>query len=165
MSAPSRLEAAKVQLEAVQQDFFGLLEAIPEAGWDSKPSGSGWTARQLMVHMVQVLEILPAGIIRASTGGRKSLLSLVPPDLRGWVNGRIIVPLKARGENHESIARSYQVANRRLIYTLEQLAEEDWDKGMPYPSQFRTVEQMAYRPVEHLEEHKANLLPWLESKK
>jgi uncharacterized damage-inducible protein DinB len=157
MPQPTLYQIARDQLQAVETRFCRLLGEIPESDWDSKPAEGGWTARQQLVHMVQVLEVLPAGIRRASTGGKRSLLGSVPPGLRSWVNGHIIIPLKAKDETRESIAHAYQAANQVLISTLEQLGEEDWAKGMPYPSQYRTVEQMAYRPVEHFEEHEAHL--------
>ncbi len=157
MPEQSHFQTAQDKLEQVQLRFLRLLEEIPEGDWDRKPAGRGWTIKQEMVHVVQVLELLPAGIERACRGGERSLLGLVPPGLRNWMNGRIIIPLRAKDETRESIARAYRAANQTLVSILEKLAPEDWAKGMPYPRRYRTVEQMAYRPVEHFAEHEAHI--------
>jgi hypothetical protein len=73
------------KLEAVQSKFLHLLEEIPDRDWDSKLAGENWTIKQEMVHMVQVLQVLPAGIKRASKGGKRSFLGSIPADLRNWV--------------------------------------------------------------------------------
>lgn len=39
----------------------------------------------------------------------------------------------------------------------KELPEEARQKGAAYPPQYRTVDQMAHRPAEHLEEHAAHL--------
>jgi hypothetical protein len=115
-----------------------------------------------MVHIVQALQVLPVGIERVSKGGKRSFLGFIPSGLRNWANGHIIIPLKARTVTRESITKAYRKANKVLFRVLETLTEEDWDKGMPYPSKYRTVEQMAYRPIEHFEEHETHLRKKLE---
>jgi hypothetical protein len=151
------------KLESVQVKFFHLLEEIPDVDWDKKSVGRGWTFKQEMVHIVQALQVLPVGIERASKGGKRSLLGFIPSGLRNWVNGHIIIPLKAHAVTRESIAGDYQKANTVLVRVLETLTEEDWDKGMPYPRKYRTVEQMAYRPIEHFEEHETRLRKMLKA--
>ena len=165
MSDQSHRKSAQDKLEKVQSKFLCLLEEIPDRDWNRKFAGESWTIKQEMVHIVQVLQVLPAGIERASKGGKRSFLGSVPAGLRNWVNGHIIIPLKAKNETRESIARAYQDANKALVSTLEKLTEKDWNKGMPYPRKYRTVEQMAYRPVEHFEEHEAHLRRLLEMEK
>jgi uncharacterized damage-inducible protein DinB len=157
MSKSKYFQTAQSQLTNIETEFLRLVSDIPESAWNARPRHGGWTAKQQLVHMVQVVEILAKGIRRASTGGQRSWLSAIPTGLRSWINGYVIIPLKARGETRESIAQSYQTANQVLIHTLERLGEDDWAKGMPYPRQFRTVEQLAHRPVDHFKEHEAQL--------
>ena len=64
-----KIKAAQDRLETVQSRFLRLLEEIPDPDWDRKIPGEGWTIKQQMVHIVQALEVLPAGIARASQGG------------------------------------------------------------------------------------------------
>jgi hypothetical protein len=106
-----------------------------------------------MVHIVQVLKVIPKGIWLASQGGRHSILALVPAGLRSWFNGTIIIPLIARNATPQSTAGAYIKAHNVLLELLASLPEDAWGKGMPYPKKYRTVAQMAYRPVEHFEEH------------
>jgi len=145
------------KLESARQDFMHLLEAIPADDWEKVGTEQGWTLKQEMVHIVQVLEIIPKGIARARRGGKRSPLSMIPSGVRGWINGRILVPLKARQHTRESIRLAYDSAHTDFVSLVARLSEADMNKGMPYPRQFRTVEQLAYRPVEHFREHEAHI--------
>lgn len=150
------------QLEEVQVKFLSLLEEIPNQEMDRKWADEGWTIKEELVHIIQVVEVIPAGIDTVSKGKKRSLLSLIPPSVRGWVNGQIIIPQKAKNKTRKTIMRAYQDAHKILIDKLEELSEGDLDKGMPYPRKYRTIAQMAYRPVEHFEEHEAHIRALLE---
>ena len=152
-----RFARMRLELEQAKWDFSRLLAAIPDDDLDRRLAGGAWTPRQELVHVVQALELLPRGIERAVGGGGRSLLSLVPASVRGWVNGYVIVPMRARGATRASIAEAYENAWTRLVDRLRALPEEAWDRGAPYPRQYRTVEQMARRVAEHLEHHAAHL--------
>jgi hypothetical protein len=145
------------ELEAVRLAFLRLLREIPESDWDRPLPGGGWTAKQQMVHMTQVVGILPAGIERAVKGGRRLALAFVPESLRGWVNGLILIPLLARQATPQSVAAAYEQAHVTLVRLLEGLPEEAWSKGTNYPRKYRTVEQMTHRPAEHFEQHAVQL--------
>jgi hypothetical protein len=153
----ARFELARENLERVRVKFLSVLDRIPEDDWDRRIPGEGWTIKQEMVHIVQVLNVLPRGIKRASQGGRRSILAFVPTGLRSWVNGYIIVPFMAGNATRRSIREAYNKAHDILLGILEALPEEAWSRGMPYPKKYRTVAQMALRPVEHFEEHLEHL--------
>lgn len=154
---PTRLKGIREELSKVQLGFLHLIDEISEEDWNRRFPGKGWTIKQEMVHIVQVLNVIPKGIRRASNGGRRSILAIVPTSLRGWANGYIIIPFMARSATCQSVAEAYKKAHIVLINTLEELPEEAWSKGMPYPRKYRTVEQMAHRPAEHFEEHLGHL--------
>jgi hypothetical protein len=154
---PTRFEPLREELEKVQLRFLHLLDEIPEKDWDRHFPGEGWTVKQEMVHIVQVLNVIPNGIRRASRGGRRSFLAIVPANLRSWINGHMVIPIMARGATYQSIVEAYGKAHKALLGTLENLPEDAWSKGMPYPKKYRTVEQMAHRPAEHFEEHLEHL--------
>ncbi|RPI28224.1 MAG: DinB family protein [Chloroflexota bacterium] len=153
----SRFESIRKELEDVQRRFLCLLDEIPDRDWERRLAGEGWTVKQEMVHIVQVVNVIRRGIEQASTGHSRSAMGMVPAGLRSWVNGAIIVPMMARGATRQSIAEGYHQAHDALLALLKELPEEAWSRGMPYPSQFRTVEQLAHRPAEHFEEHVARL--------
>jgi len=134
-----------------------LLDKISEKDWNRRLLGEGWTIKQEMVHIVQVLNVLPNGIKRASKGGRRSILAIVPTGLRSWFNGYIVIPFMARNATRQTTSEAYNKAHIALLEILEALPENAWSKGMPYPKKYRTVEQMAFRPVEHFEEHMEHL--------
>jgi len=150
-------EPIRKELEEVRLRFLRLLDEISDSAWNFRTPGEGWTVKQEMAHIAQVLSVLPDGIRRASSGRQRSILGIVPAGLRSWVNGYIIIPIMARGATRQSIAEAYSRAHNTLLGLLEELPEEAWSKGMPYPRKYRTVEQMAHRPAEHFEEHIAHL--------
>jgi len=153
----ARFESTREKLEGVRHKFLCLLDKIPEKDWNHRFPGEGWTIKQEMVHIVQVLNVLPSGIKRASKGGRRSILAVVPTSLRSWVNGYIVIPFMARNATHQTASEAYNKAHMVLLEILAALPEDAWSKGMPYPKKYRTVEQMALRPVEHFEEHVEHL--------
>ena len=144
----ARLKAIREEFEKVQIGFLHLLDEISEKDWNHRFPSEGWTIKQEMVHIVQVLNVIPNGIRRASKGGRRSILAIVPTSLRSWVNGHIVIPFIARSATRQSIAEAYKKAHNALLGILVELPEEAWSKGMPYPRKYRTVEQMAHRPAE-----------------
>ena len=145
------------QLNDTKDLFLILIAEAPESIWDHHFEGERWTIKEELVHIIQVVELIPNGIERASKGRSRSLLGLIPARVRSWLNGRIIIPQKAKTETRETIAQMYQNAHNILIDELEKLKEVDWKKGMPYPRKYRTIEQMAYRPVEHFNEHETHI--------
>jgi len=148
-----RFEFIREELETLRLRFIQLLREIPEEKWNTRPPGEAWTTKQEMTHIVQVVKILPKGIKNASEGGRRSMLAIVPTSVRSFINGHIVIPFIARGATRQSIVQDYDKAHNALLDTLEKIPEEAWSKGMPYPKKYRTVEQMAHRPLEHFEEH------------
>jgi len=138
-----------------------LLGKIPDKDLERKIASENWTIKEELVHIVQVVEVIPSGIERAIQGGGRPLLGFVPTNLRSWVNGHWIIPRRAVHETQGTIAKAYLDAHEILINQLSELNENDWDKGIPFPRNFRTVEQLALRPVEHFEEHEAHICAML----
>ena len=153
----ARFESVREELEKVRGKFLCLLDKISENDWNRRFPSEGWTIKQEMIHIVQVLNVLPNGIKRASKGGRRSILAIVPTGLRSWFNGYIVIPFMARNATRQNTSEAYNKAHIVLLEILEALPEDAWSKGMPYPKKYRTVEQMALRPVEHFEEHVEHL--------
>ncbi len=110
-----------------------------------------------MIHVVQVIKALRGAIDRAVTGRGPSFLSVVPSPVRNVINGRLVVPFMARRATRESIASAYQEAHEALLAMLEKLPEKAWSKGIPFPRRYRTVEELARRPVEHFDEHDVHI--------
>jgi len=153
----ARFETIREKLERVRSKFLCLLDQISENDWNRRFPDEGWTIKQEMVHIVQVLKVLPNGIKRASKGDRRSILAIVPTGVRSWFNGHIVIPFMARNATRQTTSEAYNKAHVVLIEILKALPEDAWSKGMPYPKKYRTVEQMALRPVEHFEEHMEHL--------
>lgn len=155
--AHSKFQLIQSELEKVRSEFLDLLYQIPENAWNRRFPGKGWTAKQELYHMAQAIGILPRGIHRALQGNHKSALAFIPTRLRSWVNGYILIPALSRKATRDSIAKKYAEGHQSLLAILETLSEEEWKKGTNYPRQYRTVEQIAYRPVEHFKEHAGHL--------
>ena len=153
----TRLKAIREELKKTQLKFLHLLDEVSEKDWNRRFPGEGWTIKQEMVHIVQVLNIIPNGIRRASAGRVRSFLAFVPVGFRSWVNGHVVIPIMAISVTRTSLADNYNKAHTALVELLMTLPDEAWCKGMPYPKKYRTVEQMAHRPVEHFDEHLGHL--------
>jgi hypothetical protein len=152
-----RYASIQAELEQVRAKFLQMLHQISGVDWDRPVPGEGWTARQELAHVTQVLQRLPVGVRRATTGRRRSVLNIVPERLRRWANGYIIVPVTYRTATRASLAASYEQAHTTLLQVPREVPEEAWDQGAHYPREYRTVEQMAHRPAEHCAEHAAHL--------
>ncbi len=148
---------AREQLERTRLAFLELLEAIPDSDWERPIQGAGWTAKQEMVHVAQVLKAIRGAVNRAVTGKGASFLAMVPAPIRNAVNGYLVVPIMARRATRESVTRAYQEAHQALLAALAVLPEEAWSRGIPFPRKFRTVQELAQRPVEHFDEHAAHI--------
>jgi hypothetical protein len=155
--ASTRCQSIRRELEDVRRAFLDFLIGIPDDDLERALPGEGWTAKQEMVHIAQVLNVIPAGILQAHLGRRRSVLSYIPAFLRSWVNGHVIIPVVSRQATRDSVAESYGKAHAALVDLLEKLPEEAWNKGANYPSQYRTVEQMAHRPAEYFKVHADHL--------
>ncbi len=154
--SPKFLEI-QIELEGVRREFLELLAQIPQGAWDHRIPGEGWTAKQEMYHIAQAISILPGGIRGALQGKQKSALAFIPAGLRSWINGYVIIPLLSRNASRESIEKKYADGHRLLLNLLETIPEDSWQKGTHYPRQYRTIEQIARRPVEHFREHASHL--------
>jgi len=153
----SKFELIQDRLADVQAKFLALLEEIPDELLEYDWADRRWTIKEELVHIVQVVEIMPGGIEKARTDRKRSMLAFIPAGFRHWINGQVIIPRKAKYATRETIALAYLTAHQILISKLGKLMDDDWEKGMPYPRTHRTVEQMAHRPVEHFEEHEAHI--------
>jgi DinB superfamily len=152
----SKFTYYKAELESAKGEFLQLLAMIPEADWNRRIPGEHWTAKQELAHVAQALQTQPEGIRRATTGHGGAVLAYTPVALRNWANGYIIIPLISRKATRSSIAEDYEKAHAVLLDLLATLPDEAWSKGARV-REYRTVEQMAHRPAEHLAEHAVHL--------
>jgi hypothetical protein len=146
----------QAELESTKAEFLELLAVIPDEDWNRRIPGEHWTVKQELAHVAQALQTQPEGIRRATTGHGGAVLAYTPVALRNWANGYIIIPLISRKETRASIAAKYEKAHAVLLDLLASLPDEAWSKGAKL-GEYRTVEQMAHRPAEHLAEHAIRL--------
>jgi hypothetical protein len=146
----------QAELESVKAEFLELLAAIPEEDWNRRFPGEHWSVKQTLAHVAQALQTQPEGIRRATTGHGGALLAITPVALRNWANGYIIIPLISRKATRATIAAEYEQAHAVLLDLLASLPDEAWSKGARV-REYRTVEQMAHHPAEHLAEHAEHL--------
>lgn len=66
-------EPIRKELEEVRLKFLRLLDEISDSAWNFRTPGEGWTVKQEMAHIAQVLSVLPDGIRRASRGRQRSI--------------------------------------------------------------------------------------------
>ncbi len=150
-------EPVRLELEQVRLAFLRLLNDIPERDWDRRFPNEGWTPRQEMAHVTQIIQLMTVGIDRARSGRRRSVLNIVPDRVRLWANGHIIVPLTYRLVTRAFITNAYEQSHQTLLSLLRDLPEPSWSQGAYYPREYLTIREMAHRPAKHFREHEAHL--------
>jgi len=157
MGITFRRDVIRSQLEAMRGAFHALLNSISDNDLERVIPGNEWSTKAELVHVLQATQFVPGGIDQARQGRRTSLLSMIPTGLRDWVNGHLLIPILARNATRASIARDYDRVHAQMIAKLDALSVEELDKGTTYLGQYRTIEQIFYRPVEHFQEHAAHI--------
>jgi hypothetical protein len=76
----NKINIIQHRLEEVKLNFNRLLEGISDDDWERKIHGKGWTPQQEMVHIVQALEVLIAGVTRQHQEENDPHLDLYRPE-------------------------------------------------------------------------------------
>jgi hypothetical protein len=92
----SHFAIIKSDREEVKKKFLWLVYETSENDWGRKVAGEAWAAKEVLVHIVQVLEVLPKGKRLAVQNGKRSILSNVLSMIRSWVNGYPVIPILAK---------------------------------------------------------------------
>ncbi len=150
----ARCAALRSELEATREAFHTLLEKVSKVEWRQKSPASAWTVGEVFVHLTWALEYLPEEVKRARRGqGMFNLPKGLSDFLSYWYIRWI-----ARTATPESIRHSYDKAMDASIGLLDEIPEEDWNKGANfYGEGFHSVEDLFHGPARHFSEHTSGL--------
>lgn len=160
-------ETIQAELEATRKVFRVLLDSLSESDLQKQSHNPGWTNGEILVHMTFGFIILNALLPLARLWARFPkwtskpfawlLNSLTRPF--NWINA-----LGTRGQarlfTFGRIARIYDRANDRLMKQLDHIHDEEWERGMYYPTrwdpnfnEFMTIRALFSYPIKHFNFH------------
>jgi hypothetical protein len=157
----------RAELEATGKVFHALLNSLLESDLHRKSQNSGWTNGEILVHMTFGFIILNALLPLARLWSRlprwtsrpfAGLLNAFTGPFN-WINA-----LGTRGQarlfTFGRIARIYDRASNRLMKQIDHINEDEWERGMYYPTrwdpnfnEFMTIRELFHYPVKHFNFH------------
>lgn len=171
MNDRARKEEALRQLEAARADFYRLLGELSEVDFRRQSLNPGWTNGEIIAHITFgffiINVLLPMARLwgrlpRGSSRGFAWLLNALTRPFH-WINA-----LGARGQGkvftRRRVGAIYDRVHRSLVRTVDMIGDEEWDRGMYYPTrwdsnfeEFMTLEKLSQYPVTHFYFHRAQI--------
>jgi hypothetical protein len=163
----SKKEEILVQLNNARDSYYSLMHSLSEQDFQKQSLNPGWTNGEIVAHMTfgflvidvlipmaRVWGILPKG---SSKWFAWLLNTLTGPF--NWINA-----LGARGQGkvftHKRIGNMYDRAYFSLVKKLHSIRDEEWERGMYYPTkwdtnfdEFMTLEKLFHYPIKHFNFH------------
>jgi hypothetical protein len=147
-------EAMSAELEATRTAFLALVDATSDERWQRKSLTTRWTEGQMLVHLTWALEQLPREVASARQEiGMFNYPKRIADPLSYWYTRWI-----ARNATRESIAQRYDAAITAVIKALNEVQDNDWERGARfYGERFYTVAELFQTPAHHLAHHTVGL--------
>lgn len=144
--------AIQAKMESTRAAYHQLLNSLTETEHQRPLVTSKWTVKEIMCHMVIVLEDGAPMLIDKARKGRempKFFDSLVG----NWLNYKQAV-WSARKATPESLAQRYDTAHQQLLTLLEGVADHEWALTSAYPDGTPvTMAGIFHMPTWHFELH------------
>lgn len=145
------------RLEETRQAFHALVNSLSDEEWSSKHTATGWTARELISHIVDGLAHIPHAIDHARRG--KPFLNL-PPFLN-WLTAPAnfwMSKWSARSLTRQMVLTRYDAAHQELLSKIAGIGDDEWSRGAHcFGEGYKTVLDLCIGPTHHLQEHAAQL--------
>lgn len=162
-----RKDGIRTELEATRTVFHTLLASFSESDLGRQNRNPGWTNGEILTHMTFGFIVLNALLPMARRWGHfprwtskifASMLNAFTTPFN-WVNA-LGARLQARVFTHQRIGRVYDRVHFSLMKQLEALKDDEWERGMYYPTrwdpnfhEFMTIRELFYYPVRHFNFH------------
>jgi len=167
-------EEIRIELGTTRARFHHLLESFSEQDFQKQSLNPGWTNREILAHMMFGFIVIDMLLPLARLWGR------LPRDSSKWFAGLLnsftgpfnwfnALGARAQGKvlNRSQLGRTYDHIYFSLLKKLSSIADEEWDRGMYYPtrwdsnfSEFMTLEKLFHYPVIHFNFHLEQLTGW-----
>jgi Mycothiol maleylpyruvate isomerase N-terminal domain. len=159
--------ALRTELESTRKTFHALLDSMTETDLSKRSRSPGWTNGEILAHMTFGFIILNALLPLARLWGRFPEWT---SKIFAWILNAFTIPfnwvnalgarLQARVFTYRRIGAVYDRAYVSLINQIESIKDEEWERGMYYPTRwdsnfndFMTVHELFYYPIRHFNFH------------
>jgi len=137
-------------LESSQVAFQMMLESLNEPDLLVTRPGSGWSVREVAVHLISSIERTPTLIGRLRRGS--DYLNVPLPIAE--VIKRLYTRWAARSVTREELIRRFDAACPPVLALVETIRSNEWDQGgYAYGEGHWTVEHALLHQREHVEVH------------
>jgi DinB superfamily len=160
-------DTIRAELEATRKAFHTVFTSYSESDFRRKSRNPGWTNGEILAHMTFGFIILNALLPMARLWGylprwtskifASTLNALTTPF--NWINA-LGARLQARILTHQRIGRVYDWVHFSLIKQLDEIKDDEWERGMHYPSRwdpnfhdFMTIRELFHYPIRHFSFH------------
>ena len=160
-------QSIRSELDSAHSSFHALLDSLPEEDLHTQSLNPGWTNGEILAHMlfgfILVNVLLPMARIwgRLPKGSSKPFAWLLDVFTRpfNWFNA-LGARMQAKVFTYKRIGKLYDHVYASLLAKVASIKEEEWDRGMYYPTQwdsnfsdFMTLEKLFHYPVIHFNFH------------
>jgi hypothetical protein len=149
-------DAIRTELAATRDAYHELLDSLSPEDWKKKSGNPAWSVGQLMWHIAWAGGFVPRGVADCKRGK-----GMNPPQFVTDTLNMLITRWGARRATPQSVAEKYDAAHAAVLATLDEVKEDEWDKGAKVFGEFETVESALRSPVSHFKEHEADVLKGL----
>jgi hypothetical protein len=164
-------DAIRAELEATRKTFHMVLTSFSENDFRRKSRNPDWTNGEILTHMTFGFIVLNALLPMVRLWGHlpkwtskifaSTLNAFTTPF--NWVNAHG-ARLQARVFTYQRIGRVYDWVHFSLTKQLEGIKDEEWERGMHYPSRwdpyfhdFMTIRELFHYPIRHFIFHMEQL--------
>ncbi len=164
-------QSIRSELEATRSSFHAVLDSLSEEDVHRPSLNPGWTNGEILAHMLFGFIILNALLPMARIWGHLPKGSSKPfawlLDVSAgpfnWFNA-LGARMQGKVFTYQRIGKLYDRVNASLLTKVASLHDEEWERGMYYPTQwdsnfseFMTLEKLFHYPVIHFNFHRNQL--------
>jgi hypothetical protein len=148
--------AIRAELEQVRADYHELLGSLSESDWKTKSANPAWKVGQLMWHLGFGMDFFSQAVPQCRRGKAPN-----PPGFLIDPVNNLMTRFMSRGATPESVSEKYDAAHATLLALLDEIQDDEWQKGVTTYGTWYTVESAFHGPRVHFEEHQADILQGL----
>ena len=138
-------------IDAMSQEFAGLVGEIGDHGWKTKSELPAYTCGQLAWHLASGTSFLAGEIAKAKDGKALNPPAFARPVLYKLSEWRVrIVSRKATAN---SVLADFDIAAKKLVGVLESVDDDALRSSATRMGETMTLAAMFQKPMEHLAEH------------
>ncbi|TET99610.1 MAG: DinB family protein [Dehalococcoidia bacterium] len=149
-------EAIRAEVQTTRAAYHELLRSLSPDDWNKKSANPAWSVGQLMWHVAWGDSYALRGVADCKRGR-----GFNPPQFITNTVNMLITRWGARRATPQSVAEKYDAAHTAILAALDEVQDDEWDKGAKMFGEFETVESVLRSPVSHFKEHKADILKGL----